>query len=341
MRKYSVILLSIVAVISVAAQEGYWSLIIRLNPAVDEIIPADAKVKKLAGDFGFLEGPVWVRKGGYLLFSDIPANVIRKWDPNTSAASVFLPYSGFTGTDDHLAGTQINNGRAVVTLLGSNAVTLDPQGRVVYCAHGDREIVRLEEDGRRTVLASRFEGKRLNSPNDLVYKSDGALYFTDPPAGLRNQGVDNPAKELPFNGVYLLKDGKLQLLDKSLAHPNGLAFAPGERIFYLIDSSKKIIFRYDVQPDDTITNQQVFIDMSPDKAPGGPDGMKVDEKGNVYSVGPGGIWIMSPKGIHLGTTLMSEIPANLAFGGADGKTLFIAAKTSLYNIQLKIPGIRP
>jgi gluconolactonase len=341
MRKYSFSLLSVLAVISVAALAQDWSLIIRLNPAVDEIVPADAKVEKLAGDFGFLEGPVWVRKGGYLLFSDIPANVIRKWNPNDGTVSVYLPYSGFTGTDDSIAGMQVNNGRAMVNLLGSNAVTLDPQGRVVFCAHGDRQIVRMEEDGKRTVLASRFEGKRINSPNDLVYKSDGSLYFTDPPSGHRNQSPDDPTRELPFNGIYLLKDGRLQLLDKGFTRPNGLAFAPGEKFFYVNDTARKIIVRYEVQPDDTITNGQVFIDMNSDKAPGAPDGMKVDEKGNVYCTGPGGVWIMSPEGKHLGTILMAEGPANLAFGGADGRTLFLAAKTSLYRIQLKIPGIHP
>jgi gluconolactonase len=340
-KKYFVILLPIVAVISIAAQAQDWSLIVRLERAVDGIVPADAKVEKLAGDFGFLEGPVWVRKGGYLLFSDIPANVIYKFNPDDGKVSVFLSYSGFTGTDDSIAGMQTNNGRAMVTLLGSNAVTLDPQGRVVYCAHGDRQIVRLEEDGRRTVLASQYEGKRINSPNDLVYKSDGSLYFTDPPSGHRNQSNDDPTRELPFNGIYLLKGGKLQLLDKTFTRPNGLAFAPGEKILYVNDTARKIIMRYDVQADDTVTNGQVFIDMNSDKAPEAPDGMKVDEKGNVYCTGQGGFWIMSPEGKHLGTVLMSEGPANLAFGGADGKTLFLAARTGLYRIQLKIPGIRP
>jgi gluconolactonase len=344
MRKLLVVNLLLLSILSISVsttEAQDWSFVARLNPALDDIVPADAKVEKLADGFGFLEGPVWVRKGGYLLFSDIPANVIYKWSPQANKASTFLAYSGFSGTDDSGAGMQLNNGRALVTLLGSNAVTLDPQGRVVYCAHGDHQIVRLEADGRRTVLASQFEGKRLNSPNDLVYKSDGSLYFTDPPAGFRDADKD-PKKELPFTGVYLLKDGKLQLLNKDL-RPNGLAFTPDEKYIYLVDSSggKKTIARFEVQPDDTITNGQLFVDMTPDKAPGNPDGMKVDQKGNLYSTGPGGVWIMSPDGKHLGTILTSELPANLAFGDADGKTLYLTARTGLYRIRLKIPGIMP
>lgn len=323
--------------ISVRAQD--YSFIARLNSGLDEIVPPDAKVEKLAEHFGFLEGPIWVRKGGYLLFSDIPANVIYKWDPAAGKASIYLPYSGFTGTDDSVAGMQLNNGKGMVTLLGSNAVTIDPQGRVVYCAHGDRQIVRVEPNGTRTVLAREFEGKRLNSPNDLVYKSDGALYFTDPPAGMRN-AADDPKKELPFTGIYMLKGDKLQLVAKDL-RPNGLAFTPDEKFIYLVDGTggKKTIARYAVNADDTFGAGELFMDMTSDKAPGGPDGMKVDQKGNLYSTGPGGVWIMSPDGKHLGTIMTAELPANLAFGDADYKTLYLTARTGLYKIRLKIPGI--
>ena len=338
MTKRSISLLSILAFVLTIAQAQNWNFVARLNPALDDIVPADAKVEKLVDSFGFLEGPVWIRKGGYLLFSDIPANVIYKFSPDDRKLSVAVPYSGFTGTDASGAGMQLNNGQGVVTLLGSNAVTLDPQGRIVYCAHGDHQVVRLEADGRRTVLASQFEGKRLNSPNDLVYKSDGSLYFTDPPAGLRD-GDKDPKKEVPFNGVYLLKDGRLQLLTKDMTLPNGLAFTPDEKYLYVNDSVKKTIMRFEVQSDDTITNGQLFIDMTSDKAPGGPDGMKVDQKGNVYCTGPGGFWIMSPDGKHLGTVLTSQLPANLAFGDADGKSLYLTARTGLYRIRLKIPGI--
>ncbi len=340
MTKRSIVLLSILALVLTIARAQNWNFVARLNPALDEIVPADAKVEKLADSFGFLEGPVWVRKGGYLLFSDIPANVIYKFNPDDHKLSVAVPYSGFTGLDASDAGMQLNNGQGVVTLLGSNAVTVDPQGRIVYCAHGDHQVVRLETDGRRTVLASQFEGKRLNSPNDLVYKSDGSLYFTDPPAGLRD-GDKDQKKELPFNGVYMLKGGKVQLLTKDMTLPNGLAFTPDEKYLYVNDSVKKTIMRFEVQSDDTMANGQLFIDMTSDKAPGGPDGMKVDQKGNVYCTGPGGFWIMSPDGKHLGTVLTSELPANLAFGDADGKSLYLTARTGLYRIRLKIPGIPP
>jgi gluconolactonase len=324
----------------VIARGEDWNFVARINQGLTEIIPDDAQVEKVSGNFGFLEGPVWVRKGGYLLFSDIPANVIYKFSPADGKVSVAVAYSGFSGADPSNVGMQMNNGMQTVTLLGSNAVTIDPQGRIVYCAHGDHQVVRIEADGRRTVLASEFEGKRLNSPNDLVYRSDGALYFTDPPAGLRD-GDKDAKKELPFNGVYLLKDGKLQVVIKDMALPNGLAFTPDEKYLYVNDSVKKTITRYPVQPDDTLGSGQLFIDMNADKAPGAPDGMKVDQKGNVYCTGPGGFWIMSPEGRHLGTVLTTELPANLAFGDADNKTLYLTARTGLYRIHLKIPGISP
>ena len=330
-----VVLLSWVTVHAQSAGE-----VVRLDPLLATIVPAGAKLEKVAGGFGFLEGPVWVRSDqGYLLFSDIPANAINKWTPD-GKISVFLKPSGFTGTDPSGVGVRFNNGHTMVALIGSNGITLDSQGRVVFCAHGDRAVLRVEKDGRRTVLAARYNGKRLDSPNDLVYKSDGALYFTDIPAGLRGFN-DDPQKELPFNGLYLLKDGKLQLLDGTLGLPNGLAFAPGENYLYVDDSAKNVIMRFEVQRDDSIGKGKIFIDMSVDKTPGQVDGMKVDEKGDVYCTGPGGLWIMSPEGKHLGTLRTRELPANLAFGDADGKTLYITARTSLYRIRLSVPGIRP
>ncbi|MGH9355547.1 MAG: SMP-30/gluconolactonase/LRE family protein [Terriglobia bacterium] len=318
--------------------------IVRLDPAVNAMLPPNAHIEKLADDFGFLEGPVWVHPGGegYLLFSDIPANVIDKWAPDggNGKVSVFLEKSGFTGTNPEGVGYPINNGHRIVILLGSNAVTLDNQGRIVFCQHGNRAVVRLEKDGRRTVLASRYEGKRLNSPNDLVYKSDGSLYFTDPPFGLAKLDQD-PKKELPFNGVYRLANGKLQLIYKDFKTPNGIAFSPGEKYLYIDDSATKTYWRFDVQPDGSIANGKLFFDMSKSKEAGVPDGMKVDQDGNIYGVGPGGIWILSPQGKHLGTIKPPEDPANLAWGDSDGKTLYITARTGLYRIRLNIPGIRP
>lgn len=312
----------------------------RLDPALDKIVSVDAKLELLKGDyFGFLEGPVWVPEGpdGFLLFSDLPANTIYKWTPK-GELSVFLQRSGFTGTDTSNAGMELNNGRLYVLLLGSNGLTLDRQGRLVFCAHGDRAIVRLEKDGSRTILADRYEGKRLNSPNDLVMRSDGALYFTDPSYGLR--GVDkNPLMELSFHGVFLLKEGQLQLLDKDPqgAAPNGIVLSPDEKYLY-VGAGRKIT-RYDVRPDGAIANGRVFVDMTEDKTPGGVDGMKVDRNGNIYSTGPGGVWIISPEGKHLGTI---PVPAaNLAFGDADSKTLYFTARRDLYRIRVNISGIRP
>ena len=336
--RLSFLLLAMIASVAAAQQKG---AVARLDPRLDDVVDQGATVEKVAGDFGFSEGPVWVRKGGFLIFSDIPANVIHKWNPADGKVSVFVDKSGFTGADaSGVGGEQTNAKGQPIYLIGSNGVTVDPQGRVTFNAMGDRQVVRIEADGRRTVLASHFEGKRLNSTNDLVYKRNGSLYFTDPPSGLRRRN-DDPKKELPFNGVYLLKGGKLQLLAKDLANPNGIALSPDETILYVNSSADRKIFRFDVRPDDTVTNGRLLVDMSAEKEPGVPDGMKVDEKGNLYCTGPGGIWVMSPQGTHLGTLVFPEQPANLAFGDEDGRMLYVTARSGLYRIRLKIPGIRP
>jgi len=341
-KKFGIVFLAFAALLTAvrfSAQTG--GQIIRLDPAIDALISPDAHVEKLKDGFGFLEGPVWVhaKKPGYLLFSDIPANVINKWTPD-GQVTTFLAKSGFAGDDPGDAGYQLNNGHAVVTLYGSNGITLDKQGRVTYVQHGDHGVMRLEKDGKRTVLADRYEGKRFNSPNDLVYKSDGALYFTDPPFGLRKLN-DDPKKELPYNGVYLLSKGKLQLIIKDLQAPNGIAFSPDEKYIYVNDSFTKKYWRYEVQADDTVANPKLFIDMSSSKENGVPDGMKVDRKGNIYGAGPGGIWVLTSEGNHLGTIKPLENPANLAWGDADGKTLYFTAVTGLYRLRMNIPGIRP
>ncbi len=342
MRKKTAVLLVALALlaagVTLSAQNG--GQIIRLDPALDALIPPNAKIEKLGDGFGFLEGPVWVHSTspGYLLFSDIPANVIDKWQDGK--VSVFLEKIGFAGADPGDAGYQLNNGHAVVSLYGSNGITLDKEGRVTYCQHGDRGIMRLEKDGKRTVLADHFEGKRLNSPNDLVYKSDGALYFSDPPFGLRKAGED-PKKELPFAGVFLLSKGKLSVVNKDFQAPNGLAFSPDEKYLYINDSASKTYWRFDVKPDGTLANKKLLIDMSSSKEEGVPDGMKIDQKGNIYGAGPGGIWVMTPEGKHLGTIHPPENPANLAWGDADGKTLYFTAVTGLYRLRLSVAGIRP
>ena len=342
-KKIGVLLFALVAFLAGSAIFSQNSgQIIRLDPALDALISPNAQIEKVADGFGFLEGPVWVHTSapGFLIFSDIPANVIDKWNPQDKKVSVFLEKSGFAGADPGDAGYQLNNGHAVVTLYGSNGITLDKEGRVTYCQHGDRGVMRLEKDGKRTVLADRYEGKRLNSPNDLVYKSDGALYFTDPPYGLRKL-ADDPKKELTFSGVYRLANGKLQVVNKDFQAPNGLAFSPDEKYLYIDDSASKTYWRFDVQPDGTLANKKLLIDMSSSKEAGVPDGMKIDQKGNIYGAGPGGIWVITPEGKHLGTIRPPENPANLAWGDADGKTLYFTAVTGLYRFRLNVPGIRP
>ena len=318
------------------------SHIVRLDPALDEIVTSDAEIEKLAGGMRFTEGPVWVREGGYLLFSDIGHNVINKYDPGDGRVTVYLDRSGFTGTDPSGLGSErTDEAGQPFRNVGSNGVTLDAQGQVVYCTHGDRQVVRLEPDGQRTVLAREFEGERLNSPNDLVYRSDGTLYFTDPTSGLTG-GDQSPLREHTYNGVYRLKDGNLEVATRDVVQrPNGLAFSPDESVLYVNNSADRTIWQFDVQPDGTLTNGRLLIDMNAETAMGGPDGIKVDERGNIYSSGPGGLWIMAPSGQHIGTIVFPEQPANLAFGDDDGRTLYVTARAGLYKIRLSIPGVRP
>lgn len=302
--------------------------IIRLSKAIDEIVPPDARIEEVATGFGFTEGPVWLHEGA-LLFSDIPKNQIMKWKAGDSA-TVFRAQSGYADPVPAKA------------FYGSNGLTLDKQGRLTICEHGNRRITRIEKDGKVTVLADRFEGKRLNSPNDLVYKTDGSLYFTDPPFGLP-KGFDDPAKELPFNGVYRVKDGKVQLLTKALTGPNGLVFSPDEKYLYVSNTgpTQKLWMRFAVKPDGSLGDSKVFYDVTANKDEGAPDGMKVDRQGNLYATGPGGVLIFSPAGGHLGTIRPPQLPANCNWGETDGKTLYMTAGTAVYRIRLKVEGMRP
>ena len=301
--------------------------IIRRDPTLDTIILPDTKIEKLAGGFQFTEGPVWVREGGYLLFSDPNNNLIYRWSED-DGVSIYRTHSGYSGTDIGEYGQP-----------GSNGLTLDALGRVTINEHGNRRVARLEKNGQVTILADRYQGKRLNSPNDLVYRSDGALYFTDPPFGLP-KFFDDSRKELSFSGVYCLIHGELKLVSTDLTGPNGLAFSPDEKYLYVDDwdDKKKIILRYDVQPDGSLTNNSTFLDATSEPGEDAWDGLKVDRLGNVYASGPGGLWIISPEGKHLGTIVGPEHPHNLAWGGEDRKTLYLAAQTGLYRVSVKIPG---
>lgn len=301
----------------------------RVDPALDAIVPLNPKIFKLAEGFQFTEGPIWV-KPGYLLFSDPNANTIYKYEPD-GKLSVFKKNSGYSGKDVAEYGQP-----------GSNGLTLDAQGRLTINQHGNRRVVRMEKDGQLTVLADKFDGKRLNSPNDLVYRSDGALFITDPPFGLP-KFYDDPRKQLPFSGVFSVKDGNIKLVSSDLKGPNGIAFSPDEKYLYVgnWDPEKKVVMRYDIDAQGNASNSKVFFDMT--KAPGEDaiDGIKVDQKGNLYVCGPGGIWVISAEGKHLGTIKAPKNPHNLAWGGADGKTLYITAQNTLYRMPLNIAGVRP
>ena len=304
--------------------------VIHKDPGLDAILTPSTKIEKLAGGFLFTEGPVWDREGNYLLFSDPNNNLIYRWTPD-GEVSVYRTHSGYTGTNIGEYGQP-----------GSNGLTFDKQGRLTINEHGNRRVTRLEKNGLLTVLADRYEGKRLNSPNDLVYRSDGALYFTDPPFGLP-KFFDDPRKELPYSGVFCLINGKLKLVSTDLAGPNGLAFSPDEKYLYVDnwDLKKKTIMRYEVQPDGTLLNGQAFFDATDEPGEDAWDGMKVDQRGNLYLSGPGGLWIVSPAGKHLGAIIGPEHPHNMAWGDEDAKTLYLCAQTGLYRIRFNVRGIRP
>ena len=288
------------------------------------ILPEDARLERIAGGFEFTEGPVWTRDGA-LLFSSPNTNVIYRWQ-EPGSVSVFRAKSGYTGVDI---------GR--YHQPGSNGLTLDPDGLLTICQHGNRRVIRVNPHGDTTVLADVFEGKRLNSPNDLVYRSDGTLFFTDPPFGL----ADPADAELGFSGVFSVRDGEIALVTDELAGPNGLAFSPDERWLYVgnWDPDRKIVLRIDPETGES----DVLYDMTDALSPsnGGEDaidGIKVDVDGNLYVCGPGGVWLLSAEGEHLGTLVLPEAPHNLAWGGDDGRTLYVTAETSVYRMKLNVKG---
>ncbi len=303
--------------------------IVRLDPRFDKLVPRDAVLEKVADGLTWVEGPAWDRQNGYLLFSDIPTNAVYRAFPG-AGAHVFLRPSGYTGAAPF-------QGREP----GSNGLTFDPAGRLVLCEHGDRRITRLEKDGRKTTLVDRYEGKRLNSPNDLVFKSNGDLYFTDPPFGLP-KAFDDPARELPFSGVYRLsRDGKVMLLTKDIKAPNGIAFSPDEKTLYVTnaDPNHAVWLAYNVKDDGTLGRGRVFFDATAwtKTKKGAPDGMKVDQDGNLFATGPGGLHVFAPDGTHLGSIDLGVATSNCAWG-EDGSVLYITADTAVYRIKLTTKG---
>jgi gluconolactonase len=304
--------------------------VVRLDPRFDKLVPINVKIEKIADGHKWVEGPVWNRKEGYLLFSDIPDNSIYKWQEG-KGESLFLKPSGYTGKAP-FEGPE----------PGSNGLAFDSSGKLVLTQHGDRRIARLEKDGAVTVLADRYRGKRINSPNDLVFKSNGDLYFTDPPFGLP-KSFDDPRKELAFQGVYKFsKDGKLALLTKDIKAPNGIAFSPDEKKLYVSDVNynRSAWLVYDVKDDGTVTNGRVFADASKWKKPPffGPDGLKLDKGGNLFGARPGGVSVFASDGTHLGSIETGTPTSNLAWGD-DGSTLYITAGTALYRIKLAAKGV--
>lgn len=304
--------------------------IVKLNPRFDLLVPRDAKLEKITDGFTWVEGPVWDRRSGTLLFSDIPNNAVFKWKEG-EGTSVFLKPSGYTGSAPFLGQEP-----------GSNGLAFDAAGRLALCEHGDRRIARLEADGRKTTLVDRYKSKRLNSPNDLVFKSNGDLYFTDPPFGLPN-AFDDPNKELDFSGVYRLStDGKLTLLIREIKAPNGIAFSPNEKTLYVsnADPNRAVWMAYDVRDDGTLAKGRVFFDATAwtRTKKGAPDGMKVDRAGNLFAAGPGGIYIFTPDGTHLGSIEMDVATSNVAWGD-DGSVLYITASTAIYRIRLGTRGV--
>lgn len=302
--------------------------VLRVDPRLDAIVPADARIEKLAEGFVFSEGPVWDRRESRLLFSDVRGNQVFAWTEAGGARAYIDPV--YTGD---LAGLRS---------YSSNGLTIDAEGRLILCEHGNRVISRLEADGTRTTLVGEYEGRRLNGPNDATYASDGTLYFTDPGSGLEGRDA-SPLRELDFNGIYRLSpDGGLELLVQDHPRPNGIALSPDESILYVANSAADDIrwMAYELGADG-VTDRRVFFAIEdPQGARGVADGMKVDLAGNVYATGPGGVWVLSPEGEHLGTIMTGEVTANVAWGD-DGRTLYMTASTGLYRVRLTAEGAIP
>jgi gluconolactonase len=295
----------------------------RLDPALDGLIATNAFIEKLARGFEWSEGPVWDRRASALYFSDVPQNVVFKWQPGIGTRE-FLHPSGYTGST-------LTNGQ------GANGLAMDRQGRLLLCQHGDRRVARLDPKRGFVAVAQYYKFRRFNSPNDLAIKTNGDIYFTDPPYGLP-KGENDPERELNFSGVYRVNGkGEVTLLVSDLTFPNGIAFSPDERTLYVAvsDPKKPVIMAYDVQADGNVANGRIFFDAGPlaNGRKGLPDGLKVDKSGNLWATGPGGVLIITPEGKHIGTLNTGEATANCAFGGPKGSTLYITADMYLCRVQ--------
>jgi gluconolactonase len=321
-----ILLLLSLAVFVTAQIRPVMGQVLRENPLIDKLLSADVKIEVLATGMAWSEGPVWVKDGAYLLFSDIPNNSVMKWSEK-DGLSLFLKPSGYTGRGPYSHEP------------GSNALVLDSEGQVVSCEHGDRRISVLTKGGGKRTLVDNYQGKRLNSPNDLVYKSNGDLYFTDPPYGLPSP--ESPLREMDYCGVFRLSKGVLTLLTKEMSRPNGLAFSPDEKTLYVANSDPDhaVWMSFPVNADGTLGKGRVFVDvtsMAKDH-PGLPDGMKIDRSGNLFATGPGGIQIYTADGKRLGLIDTGQRTSNCNWG-EDGSTLYITADSYLCRIRTKTKG---
>ena len=299
-------------------------VIVRIDKRLDALVPLGAAIEKVADGFVFLEGPVWRSADSRLFYSDLRGNAIYQWTAADGVRDHSKPF--FAGDGAGLRG------------VGPNGIALDAEGRLLACVYGSRSVIRIEKDGTRTTLADRYQGKRLNSPNDLVVAGDGTVYFTDPSFGL--EGTDNsPLREQSVNGVYRIRpNGEVTLLTGEQERPNGLVLSPDESILYVANSGGAVTgwYAYDLGAAG-LSNKRVFFDLKGAQGEGGADGMKVDLAGNVYATGPGGVWVIAPDGTHLGTIRPPEALTNVGWA-EDGRTLYITGRTALYRIRLRARG---
>lgn len=301
-----------------------------IDEKLNSIIAPGTKVEKIADGFSFTEGPVW-HPDGYLLFSDPNTNTIYRYNPGNHNVTVYMSHSGYTGADI-----------SEYHQPGSNGLAIDKEGRLIVCQHGNRRVIRHERKGPVTILSDKNDGKRLNSPNDVVLKSDGSIYFTDPPYGLPGL-FNDPNKETAYQGVYRVKDGKTILLTTDLGGPNGIAFSPDEKYLYVGNwdirdvHHTKTVWRYEVQADGTLKNGKIFFDWNLTEDDEAIDGIKVDKEGNLFVSAPGGVWVLSAAAKLLGKIVTPERAANMAWGD-DGKTLYLTTHSSLHKVRVLTGG---